>query len=356
MGTMAKPNLFVMSHDPGDDEGRQTFERVRDCLCDEFEVTLLDVDPAAYGSSGGTEEAQRIPLKCVAVDSGKTEEIRDRIKEALWPAGRSEQSPMRVRDILTAGEDREVRPCRLSDYGAFVPHRTKKHKELRTHSFRHKQMYRYRLAVTKAERLPESLRAYLELVFTDCPNHLFRGSRFRVSHIGYENRISVELAHEQHHPLTKLTRDSESYQEYRSRHENVQKFLLENDPCTVASEIPVWIEPRDLADYADALGRERPLTGHIDLLRHEEDGKIGVWDYKPGAPWRSARTQVFFYAFILAVRTGIKLGDFVCGYFDENDLFRFDPTEIQAFGAYWSRGESSGPSEMRTTPQPADLG
>ena len=74
------------------------------------------------------------------------------------------------------------------------------------------------------------------------------------------------------------------------------------------------------------LGNE-PLTGHIDLLR-VDNNKIWVWDYKPGAlKEKYAATQTYFYALMLAKRTGISLDNFRCGYFDTAHALMFKPKE-----------------------------
>jgi hypothetical protein len=108
--------------------------------------------------------------------------------------------------------------------------------------------------------------------------------------------------------------------------------MLEKDPYTVASEIPVWIESREFKDYLDIFKTKDALTGHIDILRYEKDEKVGVWDYKPKAyDEKFAAMQVFLYAFMLSVRTGIALKNFVCGYFDEVDALYFNPSEFKHF-------------------------
>ena len=85
----------------------------------------------------------------------------------------------------------------------------------------------------------------------------------------------------------------------------------------------------EFSDYPNIFHTEEPLTGHIDLLRYE-DQKIAVWDYKPHAALEfKAVTQVFLYALMLAARTGISLTHFRCGYFDEKDLYVFSPYEAK---------------------------
>jgi hypothetical protein len=89
------------------------------------------------------------------------------------------------------------------------------------------------------------------------------------------------------------------------------------------------MESWEFADYASVLKTCDPLTGHIDVLRLEEDGRLGVWDYKPhAAAERDACIQVFLYALMLSLRTGLPLSAFLCGYFDEKDAYLFRPTQV----------------------------
>ena len=90
------------------------------------------------------------------------------------------------------------------------------------------------------------------------------------------------------------------------------------------------MESWEFADYPDVLKTGEPLTGHIDVLRREEDGLLGVWDYKPhAAAERNAHIQVFLYALMLSLRTGLPLSAFLCGYFDEKDAYLFSPAQAR---------------------------
>jgi ATP-dependent exoDNAse (exonuclease V) beta subunit len=106
----------------------------------------------------------------------------------------------------------------------------------------------------------------------------------------------------------------------------VQSFLLERDEHTIATEIPIWLKPEEMPDNLFPI--EEPLTGHIDLLRLENNN-VWVWDYKPNAfKEKYATTQVYFYSLMLSRRTGIPLAHFRCGYFDSAYAFIFDPSKV----------------------------
>lgn len=88
----------------------------------------------------------------------------------------------------------------------------------------------------------------------------------------------------------------------RFQHDVVQRYLLENDPHTVAVEVPVW---------------DDEYSGHIDILRRYED-KIQVWDFKPEAhkeKW--AGCQVKRYIMLLSKRLKLPLSAFEGYYFDD---------------------------------------
>ena len=70
-----------------------------------------------------------------------------------------------------------------------------------------------------------------------------------------------------------------------------------------------------------------PLTGHIDFLQIRH-GAIHILDYKPGANHERPIPQLMTYALALSRRTGLKLFDFVCAWFDENHYFEFYPLHV----------------------------
>lgn len=103
--------------------------------------------------------------------------------------------------------------------------------------------------------------------------------------------------------------------------------MLENDKKSIAIEVPLWLHSHELKDYKKYFNSDEPLTGHIDLLRIQ-DNKIWIWDYKPNAEKEKfATTQTYFYALMLSKRTGIPLKHFMCGYFDKNYAFTFKPQQ-----------------------------
>jgi hypothetical protein len=316
-GGMAHANLFLLPKG----EARATSTAVGAPLCEclrrEFRVSTLEV--VLPDEAGGVAECL-----CIAVDSSRPERVRDVIKEQLWRTRQNDPVHSMLDDVLQGRHEKTSREFRLEDHGLFVPWRTRKFAAIRTHSFAHPPgFYRYRVALARVADLPEPMADFLHGLFTDCPNHLFRETVFRASRVRRgQLRIEIPPAKVRGHEIIALAGRSHGFNHVSSRHENLQKFFLEHDPGTVACEVPVWMESWELADYRQALGTRAPLTGHIDVLRLEADGRLGVWDYKPhAAAERHAHLQVFLYTLMLSLRTGLPLSAFLCGYFDEKDAY-----------------------------------
>jgi hypothetical protein len=316
------PNLFLL---PGGEASQILVRSLCDCLRDEFPVYTFDMElPATVGNSTPAE------CSCIAVDSSQPERVRDAIKKRLWLVRQQARPQTTMQEILQGRHRKTVPELRIGDYGVFFPSRTRRFEDVRTHSFDHTPgFYRYRLALARTVRLPKLMAHYLHGLFTDCPNHLFRGTTFRASRVRRSGLgVEISLTRLKDHDIIALADESRGHEFLSSRHENLQKYFLECDPTTVACEVPVWMESWEFEDYSRIFGCRDTLTGHIDVLRIEPDGLIGVWDFKPrAAAERDAHIQVFLYALMLALRTGLPLSAFTCGYFDENDAYVFRPTD-----------------------------
>jgi hypothetical protein len=191
--------------------------------------------------------------------------------------------------------------------------------------------YHYRIHTLKMSQLCKSnlfgLKGFLEEMFETCPHEYFdtgpRSSALKFKLDG------LDLKHVKNHDLCGWTLQGlEIYENrYKTAHSKVQVCMLENDENTVAVELPLWLESEELDFYQSLFKTSEPLTGHIDLLRIENN-KIWVLDYKPNARREKfAATQVYFYAFMLSKRTKIPLEKFRCGYFDSEDCYLFKPDE-----------------------------
>ena len=112
----------------------------------------------------------------------------------------------------------------------------------------------------------------------------------------------------------------------RERHQAIEDFFLINDSATVASEIPVYLTPKEARSAGISI--PKTLTGHIDILQVRSN-RIHILDYKPEAESdKRAPQQLTLYALALGKRTQIPLKSITCAYFDENGYFQFTPTYL----------------------------
>lgn len=195
-------------------------------------------------------------------------------------------------------------------------------------SFDHKGgYYHYRIHNLKISKLVNNgLKTYLKNIFHSCPNELFNSGP-RSSSLKF--KIPVTLKQSQNHEVSELAKHGLELNNDRflTNHSKVQVFMLENDNKTIAAEIPIWLYKNELQNYTEIFKTAKPLTGHIDILRIE-DNKIWIWDYKPNSHSEDfATTQVYFYALMLSKRTNLPLSNFRCGYFDSIYAFTFKPEE-----------------------------
>jgi hypothetical protein len=219
-GKMEKPNIFIMVYDPTNDIATFKFQEIYCRLKTQFKTSILEQTLQKCNVSNWDKFLPTISFKCIAIDSGKSEEIRDVIKEVLWPKTDNQTATKNVNEIITKKQNKPANPFKLSNHGLFSPYITKKYDSIRTHSFhRGNTFFRYRVSVKNICKLPKSLRNYLELVFTDCPNHLFAESSFRASNVKVPN--NVKLTHDMNSELIEFAKQSRSFTSYKSRHENL---------------------------------------------------------------------------------------------------------------------------------------
>ncbi len=192
--------------------------------------------------------------------------------------------------------------------------------------------YFYRMHNIKSERLNNglsNLKVFLNNMFEDCPHdYFFTGPRS--SQLKFQ-LPKLDLKKVTGHEVCELTSKGleENFFRFKTAHSKVQVYMLENDDKTLAVEVPIWLNANELKNYSRLFRSQEPLTGHIDILRLEND-KIWVWDYKPNAiREKYAATQVYFYTLMLSKRTGVPLDHFRCGYFDSAYAFMFKPEEME---------------------------
>ncbi len=165
-GGMKDANWFLLPKDGGSSAA------LGDLLCESLgrEFRIATHDLALPDGNDGAVEALGL-----AIDSSQPERVRDAIKECLWRMRPAARTSATLDDVLRGRHAKTVRDFRLEEYGIFVPSRTRKFADIRTHSFEHRPaFYRYRVALARAAQLPESMAEFLHALFTNCPNHLFR--------------------------------------------------------------------------------------------------------------------------------------------------------------------------------------
>jgi len=184
--------------------------------------------------------------------------------------------------------------------------------------------YLYRLHTIKLNKLVnfKQLKSYLNDIEKNCPNNFFESGP-RSSMLNF--KLGVKVLCIKGHEISGLTK--KAIELNGKSHQSIQTFMLENDDKTIACEIPIWLSNNEISNFKEIFNSKLPLTGHIDLLRIEDD-KIWIWDYKPNAIKQLyATTQVYFYALMLSKRASIPLDKFRCGYFDKDYAFVFIPEE-----------------------------
>ncbi|MGM5481435.1 MAG: hypothetical protein ACQESE_03415 [Nanobdellota archaeon] len=166
------------------------------------------------------------------------------------------------------------------------------------------------------------LHEYLMTMFESCPHDKFldgpRSSALKLD-------PCVEMLTVKHHAVTSFAKQGLEWGMQGSAHGNVQLFMLQYDPGTIGVEVPIWLDDEEYRKLGFFFDDKGPLSGHIDVLRLEDD-LIWIWDFKPKAHREKyAHTQVLVYAMMLSYRTGIPLSRFRCGYFDEKISYVFEP-------------------------------
>jgi len=230
----------------------------------------------------------------------------------------------------------------IKNYEEFCTYHKLREKSLRMYKperlvfekvFDHQQPYKYKYHKAKAKMFLNNfrgLRSYLLMMHSRCPNNLFLSDNARCSCIRLKPNVPVRQSFNNACRLTGLA--LKSVDDNMKRHERIQEFMLLNDSCTLAAEVPVWMSQEELLRYPflkDVVS-ENSLTGHIDLVQ-VRFGKVYILDYKPDAEKEAnAVSQLFVYALALSLRARIKLDDIVCGWFDEKYYFEFSPSESLA--------------------------
>ena len=214
---------------------------------------------------------------------------------------------------------------------------------IQTTVLNHQQVYHFRYHPEKFKMLVvkepfkllryEGLLHYFESVSEDYPHHYFRTNRRSSQTKAVFDFGQMQVLRKENHATQLAGLILQAVTDNRQRHESIQQFMLVNDSVTVAMETPIYLTPEDLNHFQEKLKFripfkiDRVLTGHIDLLQLN-NGLVHILDYKPKANKEKPYAQLLIYALALSRLTGLRLMDFKCAWFDENDYFEFFPLHL----------------------------
>lgn len=281
--------------------------KIRKLLC---EFNLLAEREFIPTDEGGPLEKQQtnyvFAIQCKAI-----ERCRDRLKEICFDIYLQTATPGKL--------------FNLSEYLTFISPPKINRGEFVEHTFVHGvgRFYRFLFDSRKLLMDAGSLSLFLSGLPQNCPNHLFLNGP-KVSKGNWTFPVVHKLI--TCCDLAGLATKSNNVKLMKRAHENLERFLILHDPKTFACEVPVWLQPSDFSNYETQFKTASCITGHIDILRLEENGQLGLWDYKPGAgEEKTAAQQVWFYMVMLSKRTGIPIDQIKGGYFDEFETFSVCP-------------------------------
>jgi len=212
---------------------------------------------------------------------------------------------------------------------------------IRATRLHHKQVYTYRvhqgklaLILTDKQHAAFSpVATYLTDMAASCPHHLFQTDARASQDKAAYNLDTVEITAKRNHACRMAGLILQTVTYNTRRHDELQRFMLTTDSVTVAVEVPISLTPDDIAHFTRELGFDIPLastttlTGHIDVLQIR-NGRVHILDYKPGAAKEKPITQLMVYALALSRRTGLRLFDFTCAWFDDHHYFEFYPLHV----------------------------
>ena len=212
---------------------------------------------------------------------------------------------------------------------------------IRSTRLHHQQVYHYRIHQGKLASLLSDaehqafrpIETYLTDMAASCPHPLFQQEHRASASASTFDLTGVAITEKQNLAPRIAGLVLQTVTHNTRRHDTLQRFMLTTDSVSVAIEVPVYLTPEDITHMQQELGFAIPLspdvtlTGHIDLLQIR-NGRIHILDYKPHAIREKPITQLMVYALALSLRTGLRLYDFVCSWFDEQHYFEFFPLHV----------------------------
>jgi len=237
--------------------------------------------------------------------------------------------------------------CRMWDYLALKLNKGEiNHKEvINEQKLFHKQIYDFKYHRGKTALILEDdyrnyklkkIRDFLELTIAECPHQIFKQSEIRSSEFkNIFNLDQVKIVRKENLASQMAKFVMQAVANNKLRHERLQEFMLFCDSCTVAVETPVLLDNEDVTHFKNMLNFNVPLslkqdqviTGHIDFIQIR-NGTIHILDFKPSAAKYKPIEQLTIYALALSRLTSLRLYNFKCAWFDEDDYFEFFPLHV----------------------------
>ncbi len=216
----------------------------------------------------------------------------------------------------------------------------------------HRQIYafayhRSKLALLRRNRQHQhfgALASFLENVPSSCPHDLFRSeddpkARASQAQPAFADITRLIINRKENTATDTAALIIPAVGNNKLRHETLQNFMLANDSCTIAIEIPIWLTGDEISELEARYGIElaaqdsatpRSITGHIDFLQVRNDA-VHILDYKPDARTNKPIAQLAIYALALTIRVpGLKLFDIKCAWFNEEEYNEFFPRTLFA--------------------------
>ena len=137
--------------------------------------------------------------------------------------------------------------------------------------FRHLQLYKYRYHKFKSEffinEYFRGLKNYLANISGNCPNELFNDS-FRTSNIKLNiDANKIRIFKKENYACRLASLALESADTAYERHDKLQEFMLANDTCTIAAEVPVYLFLDEVITvHEPPRQKEWQTVGSINLL------------------------------------------------------------------------------------------
>ena len=189
----------------------------------------------------------------------------------------------------------------------------------KTKNFHHRQVFPFSYHIPKvnihSKKFP-GIKRYINWVERSLPDRMFlegpRMSTYKTSDSLKPKKISNISPR-----LTQLALERASHP--NSPHTSVENFFLVNDSSTVATEIPVFLNPGEIKQ----VNIHVPITGHIDILQARFD-HIYVMDYKPDLNHpENHSTQLRLYGEAISKRMNIEKEKISLMAFNEHSVFEY---------------------------------